>query len=366
MTVVVFCGPTIAADIVGRSLEAVVRPPAQRGDVLRAALDRPDAIGLIDGYFDRVPSVWHKEILWAMAQGIHVFGSSSMGALRAAELAPFGMVGVGAVFEAFRRGELEDDDEVAVAHGDAESGYRPASDAMVNIRWTLRAAEEQGVVRPSTRAALEARAKAEPYHCRDLRSLVGPSAGDLLPSEVGALRRWIAHGRVDQKKADAVALLQVLAAFEREGWHPKTVDFEFVETDGWDALRARVERERASAGHPWLADVADELRSRGLFGRTTRGATTRLLALDRLKRSGAELNARAVEWWIEVFRRQGGLLTEASFDAWVAESGLEGDELVDFFRREAVIQATRAELEGAWDTAIEDELRANVEQRLVS
>ena len=59
------------------------------------------AIGIVDGYFEGVLSVWHKEILWAMAEGIHVFGSASMGALRAAELHPFGMHGTGRIFEAF-------------------------------------------------------------------------------------------------------------------------------------------------------------------------------------------------------------------------------------------------------------------------
>jgi hypothetical protein len=61
----------------------------------RAALAHPAAIGVIDGYFEVVPTVWHKEILWAMAQGIHVFGAASIGALRAAELDSFGMRGVG-------------------------------------------------------------------------------------------------------------------------------------------------------------------------------------------------------------------------------------------------------------------------------
>jgi hypothetical protein len=55
-----------------------------QGDVYRAALRAPRAIGIIDGYFERMPSVWHKEILWAMSRGIHVFGSASMGALELA------------------------------------------------------------------------------------------------------------------------------------------------------------------------------------------------------------------------------------------------------------------------------------------
>ena len=116
-------------------------PPVAQGDVYRAALSRPRAIGIIDGYFSGAPSVWHKEILWAMSEGVPVFGAASMGALRAAELHEFGMRGIGRIFEAFRDGVLEDDDEVAVVHGPAEIGYLPASEAMVNIRATLALAE---------------------------------------------------------------------------------------------------------------------------------------------------------------------------------------------------------------------------------
>src|SRR6185295_18286818 len=119
-------------------LAAIYLPPVSQGDVYRLARLGPRAIGIIDGYFDRVPAVWHKEILWALARGIHVFGSASMGALRAAELAAFGMLGVGEIFEAFRDGVLDDDAEVAVAHGQAESGYRATSEAMVNVRATCR------------------------------------------------------------------------------------------------------------------------------------------------------------------------------------------------------------------------------------
>ena len=45
------------------------------------------------------------------------------------------MRGVGKIFEAFRDGDLEDDDEVAVVHGPAEFGFREISVAMVNIPW---------------------------------------------------------------------------------------------------------------------------------------------------------------------------------------------------------------------------------------
>src|SRR3546814_19886665 len=74
-------------------------PPAKQGDVFGVARSRPLAIGLIDGYFEQAPAVWHKEILWALSQGIHVFGAASMGALRAADLQAYGLRGVGKIFE---------------------------------------------------------------------------------------------------------------------------------------------------------------------------------------------------------------------------------------------------------------------------
>ena len=154
MTFVVFTGPTLPPAEAREVLDALYLPPVSEGDLYRAALKSPRAIGIIDGYFENVPSVWHKEILHAMARGIRVFGSASMGALRAAELAAFGMVGVGATFEAYRDGILEDDDEVAVIHGPAELGFPMLFEAMVNIRRTLSDAHHQRVISPLARTRL--------------------------------------------------------------------------------------------------------------------------------------------------------------------------------------------------------------------
>ena len=151
MTAYVFIGPTLAADEARATWsDAVYLPPVRQGDVYRlVARGTPDAIGIVDGYFSHVPSVWHKEILHALSAGIPVYGAASMGALRAAELAQFGMVGVGRIFEAYRDGVLEpfaepfeDDDEVAVLHGPPELGYRALSEALINIRCTLARATE--------------------------------------------------------------------------------------------------------------------------------------------------------------------------------------------------------------------------------
>ena len=159
----IFTGPTLSPNEAVVHLDAVYLPPVKFGDVYRITeLFQPTAIGIIDGYFNQVPSVWHKEILWAMDQGVQVLGAASMGALRAAELEAFGMTGHGKIFEAYQQGILlpyvdeafEDDDEVAVTHSPAELAYQPLSEAMVNIRFSLAKAHQQNMIDQPTRDAL--------------------------------------------------------------------------------------------------------------------------------------------------------------------------------------------------------------------
>ena len=92
MSIYVFVGPTMGIDEASKYLDATFLAPVAQGDVYRIASQGARTIGIIDGYFESVPAVWHKEILWAMSQGVQVFGSASMGACRAAELHVFGMV----------------------------------------------------------------------------------------------------------------------------------------------------------------------------------------------------------------------------------------------------------------------------------
>ncbi len=248
MTAVVFVGPTLGpADRPG-DLDADYRPPASQGDVYRAALARPRVIGIVDGYFESVPAVWHKEILWAMAQGIHVFGSASMGALRAAELEIFGMEGVGWIFEQYRDGALEDDDEVAVLHGPAETGYVALSEAMVGMRRTLAAAATAGVLDADAATTLTGIAKALFYKDRSYAALLERAGRDGFPAAVlDRLAAWLPRGRIDQKRLDAVAMLRQIRDRLAAGLPPKQVRYHFEHSRAWDAARRAIDRERGLA-----------------------------------------------------------------------------------------------------------------------
>jgi hypothetical protein len=231
----VFLGPTLPAHEAARVLPAVYLPPASQGDVYRACCQGFAALGIIDGYFQQVPAVWHKEILWALHRGVRVFGSASMGALRAAEMARYGMEGVGEIFEAFRSGALEDDDEVALAHAPAEMGFRPLSEPMVNVRATLARAAAEGVLEPRAARALEALAKGLHYPERTYARLL--AEGEKLGLPTGRLERWLPTGRVDLKRQDALAMLARMRAEQERGF-PPPAPIPFEETLFWrEAVR---------------------------------------------------------------------------------------------------------------------------------
>lgn len=135
--IAVFLGPSLDRDTAQSRLpQADVLPPVRQGDVLRAVAQGYRTLVVVDGVFEQVPAVWHKELVQALSQGLRVIGAASMGALRAAELDALGMEGVGWVYGQYAAG-LRDDDEVALLHADAELGYANLSVPMVQVRHVL-------------------------------------------------------------------------------------------------------------------------------------------------------------------------------------------------------------------------------------
>jgi hypothetical protein len=209
MKTLVYVGPTLPAAVVKRLLpDATVLPPAGVGDILRASKKRGiDRIAIIDGYFEGMAAVWHKEILVAIERGIEVWGAASMGALRAAELHAFGMRGVGTIYQWYKRGVITADDEVAVAHLPAEYGYRATSDALVNIRYSL---QKHG------RLELLERARATFYRERSWTQLgTGLPLLDLKAKDATALLRKLRSERKATRRKIVVPRTWALRQLER-------------------------------------------------------------------------------------------------------------------------------------------------------
>jgi hypothetical protein len=170
--------------------------PAARGDVAAAA-ERFDAILLIDGVFhhDLAPSP--REVVDACAR-VRVFGAASMGALRAAECAPFGMVPLGAVARWYQRERIDGDDEVAVAmHPRTRVALSVPS---VNVRYVAWLAVRRGVLTRDDARVWTARARENIFYAdRTWDNAVALAPRDArahltrLAATHGDLKRWDAR-----------------------------------------------------------------------------------------------------------------------------------------------------------------------------
>jgi hypothetical protein len=357
MTSIVFVGPTLEPKEVAAAGDFTCLPPVSQGDVYRAARSRPRAIGIIDGYFSGAPSVWHKEILWAISEGVPVFGSASMGALRAAELHSYGMRGVGRIFEAFRDGLLEDDDEVAVLHGPAELGYLAASESMVNIRETLALAQTKGVLEPHSRRSLENLAKSLFFGERNWPELLAASASmGIAKAELAALRDWLPEGRVDRKRLDALAML---AAMQEPGAadEPIIPSFHFEWTYLWDQFVARC-ADAAAVSSPMAQRILDELRIEGpdAYRRVETRALLRMIAADGAARP-AEMPREEARTTLTNLRAKLGLYTRADLDRWMSANDLDPPSMERMIENEARLEALRRSFGRSIEPALLDELR---------
>ena len=224
MTVFAFAGPSLVSADRAAFPGVDGRAPAGAGDLLRLGAAAGDVVCLIDGYFDHRPAVRHKELLLLLSRGVAILGASSIGALRAAEMRPYGMIGVGAVFAAYARGALTGDDEVALVHAGPEQDWRPVSIPLVDVRATLvPARRERAVTRGEARALLRAAAGIH-YIDRDWPSVC--LATDLESD----FRRWLETGAVSQKRADALACLAAAQAEPRPAFaRPELVRTNFLD-----------------------------------------------------------------------------------------------------------------------------------------
>jgi hypothetical protein len=363
VSICVFTGPTISAAEARDELEATYFPPAAEGDVYRAALRRPQAIGIIDGYFQDVPSVRHKEILWAMSRGIHVFGSASIGALRAAELAAFGMEGVGKVFESYRAEILEDDDEVAIAHGPAEVEFWPLSEAMVNIRETLRSAELEQVISPDVGRSLEQIAKQLFYPERSYPVLLRRASESGLPeAELARLRAWLPESRVNQKREDAVAMLRLMRRRLAEGLEPKTVAFSFQHTAMWDSVLKQGSEHgtdpKIDPNMVTLESLLDELKVEGdRYKQHQLIALERFFAIRESDRLGMKVTDRSRKDAELAFRRERGFSDTVQVAEWMNENGMSAGEFDALMIEEARVRWVHQRVQHVTGSCLPDQLR---------
>jgi TfuA protein len=210
---IVYLGPTLNREEASKILDADYRDPAKKGDFLRLShtSDEKKYVGFIDGVFlhDYPPSpieVYHL----ATRKNIELIGASSLGALRAVELEKFGMKGIGKIFQLFKNGILNADDEVAVTFVRDKNILQ--SEALIDIRFNLFLAYKKGIITKQTKKRFVKTAKNIYFPFRNYEDIVRlteeqfPSIHD----ELENFRDYILKNRDSLKARDATKLLRYL------------------------------------------------------------------------------------------------------------------------------------------------------------
>lgn len=210
---IVYLGPTLSREKAIKILDADYRDPAKKGDFLMLSQDSDEKkyVGFIDGVFlhDYPPSpieVYHL----ATRKNIELIGASSLGALRAVELEKFGMKGIGKIFQLYKNGIINADDEVAVTF--VRENNILQSEAMIDIRFNLFLAYKKGIIANQTKKRIAKIAKNIYFPFRNYEDIIKLTQQQFpsIYNELESFRSYILKNRDSLKARDAIKLLKYL------------------------------------------------------------------------------------------------------------------------------------------------------------
>jgi hypothetical protein len=210
---VIFLGPSLSRQKAKNILEADYRPPAKKGDLLRLADLTKDIamVGLVDGFFlQDYPPTPIEVYQLATKKNILLVGAASLGALRAVELEKFGMIGIGKIFELYKTGKIDGDDEVAVTF--EEGRHTLQSEAMIDIRFNLFIARRKGIIDENTKRQITKVAKNVYFPFRNYADILDLSKRQypLSDSYIESFRAYITSNRESLKERDTIKLLKYM------------------------------------------------------------------------------------------------------------------------------------------------------------
>lgn len=213
MLPIIFLGPSLSIQKAKEIFPlADYRPPARKGDFLKITNEENGVgfVGFIDGVFlqDYPPTPIEVYSL-LRKNNVTVAGAASLGALRAVELEKFGMIGIGRIFQLYKSGRLESDDEVAVTFSDQD--YKLQSEALIDIRYTLYWAVKDGVISRDTKDVLAKIAKQIYFPSRNYDEIMERAKnGSVETKELERFKEYVTKHRRSLKEEDSVKLIQFI------------------------------------------------------------------------------------------------------------------------------------------------------------
>ena len=210
---IIFLGPSLSREKAKDILEADYRPPAKKGDLLRLADLTKDItmVGLVDGFFlQDYPPTPIEVYQLATKKNMLLVGAASLGALRAVELEKFGMIGIGKIFELYKTGKIDADDEVAVTF--EEGQHTLQSEAMIDIRFNLFIAKRKGIIDEITKREITKVAKNVYFPFRNYTDILDLTKQQYPRSDsyIESFRAYITNNRESLKERDAIKLIKYM------------------------------------------------------------------------------------------------------------------------------------------------------------
>jgi len=211
VTIKVYAGLSLsAAEVAARLPDCEASGPVARGDVAADCRRATNVVVIIDGKFQQSLAVSAAEIMDALRAGVRVYGAASMGALRAAELHPYGMTGHGAIYEQVVGQRWFRDDLLGQAF--FEPTLESASVPYVNYHFGLLAQQARGALREGEVELLAEIGRGIHFALRDRSALVQALERQDPPRKEALVAAATAALQHDQKRLDAIGLLERVAA----------------------------------------------------------------------------------------------------------------------------------------------------------
>jgi hypothetical protein len=209
---IVYLGPSLPRCEAAQHLNARYCPPIKRGNLTQTKEYNP--IVIIDGEFYQSLSVSPKEILELADRGKTVIGAASMGALRAAELYPFGVQGVGWVYDGYRSGRLRSDDEVAMTY--SPLNQQALTVPLVNIRYWVEQLLANDIVDPVLGNKMVRSARKIFFADRTPQRLCQALTNELSSARLRTIMEWSNNQIPDVKAMDTRLTLRLVHEMENE------------------------------------------------------------------------------------------------------------------------------------------------------
>ncbi|KAF0250590.1 MAG: hypothetical protein FD167_17 [bacterium] len=340
MRVYVYTGPTLSHLEGQNILNAYFQPPIKHGDIFNAIEQGAQCLAIIDGYYDTMAACRHKEILQALNAGIRVLGSSSMGAMRAAELDLFGMEGIGEIYHMYKSGVIDGDDEVAIKHTPENEGFKTLNIPLVNLRYNLQKMIELQLITPLDSKLLLHCAKEMYFGSRNLRFIFNRAKQQGLSQQViEKCQSYFQDQWFDLKKSDAHFLLKTISQriSGQQSW-PQIKQPQINQTSflyKWNVDQAKIKTRLGDVGeHEVLAQLKFATTE---YPRYRQLANEKSWLVDYAQRLNIEVSSDALIECKQQFYEKEQINNEDNQKQWLSDHELTKEQLLNFLQREAIL-----------------------------